>query len=359
MQNILIIGAGKIGSLLTTLFLNCQDYQVTVVDVNFENADFKRVKAAFPQLSTVVIDVSDKNALTKFIKQQNFIAVISCLPFHRNILIAEVAKAHQLHYFDLTEDIHVTEEIKRLANNATTAFVPQCGLAPGLIGIIAHDLMQYFSTIDTVKLRTGALPRFSSNALQYALTWSTEGLINEYINSCIAIKDEKKILLPAMEDLESITIDGKHYEAFNTSGGLGSLAELYEHKVKNLTYKTIRYPGHCEKMRFLLEDLQLANHRQQLKTILETALPKTYDDVIVIYVSVTGIKDNEFIEKTFTKKILPQTIAGINWSAIQVATASSAAAVVDLVLTKKPAMKGLIMQEIFSLNEVMENRLNK
>src|SRR5690606_38815715 len=100
-----------------------------------------------------------------------------------------------LHYFDLTEDTKVTAEVKRIAKDAKTAFVPQCGLAPGFISIAAHHLMKKFDSVETVKMRVGALPENTSNALKYSLTWSTDGLINEYGNPCYAIEHKRQVEL--------------------------------------------------------------------------------------------------------------------------------------------------------------------
>src|SRR6185312_1733843 len=127
-------------------------------------------------------------------------------------------------YFDLTEDTKTASAVTELSQHATTAFVPQCGLAPGFISIVANQLMQHFPSLDSVKMRVGALPINISNALQYSLTWSTDGLINEYGNLCQGIVNGKEVQLLPLDDLEEIKIDGLTYEAFNTSGAIRSLA---------------------------------------------------------------------------------------------------------------------------------------
>ena len=147
--------------------------------------------------------------------------------------------------------------------------------------------MKKFSVLDTVKMRVGALPVNSNNALQYALTWSTDGLINEYGNLCVAIVEGDLMWVRPLEGLEAVALDGVQYEAFNTSGGLGSLAELYQGKVRTMNYRTLRYPGHCRKIRFLMNDLRLNEDRATLKTILERAILKFYHDIVLIYFSVS------------------------------------------------------------------------
>lgn len=359
MYNVLITGAGKIGSLIACLLADSGDYQVHLADMEFEGADVKRLLQAFPQVKTVALDVQDKESTANYLRQNKIIAVISSLPYFLNIHVAEAAKEAAAHYFDLTEDTSVTEAVKKVAEGANTAFVPQCGLAPGFISIAANSLMQEFDVCHHAKLRVGALPQRANNALHYSLTWSTDGVINEYGNLCFGIEAGKPIVLKPLEGRESIQIDGCEYEAFNTSGGLGSLAELYTGKVQTLNYKTMRYPGHCEKMRLLMNDLKLNEDRATLKHILERAIPKTYQDIVIVYVTVEGMKNGELSEKSYVKKIYPVTIRGLEWSAIQISTASGICAAVDLVMGQANEYKGLVLQEKFDLEAVLANRFGK
>ena len=135
-----------------------------------------------------------------------------------------------------------------------------------------------------------------------------------------------------LEGLEQIEIDGKLYEAFNTSGGLGSLGETYRNRVANMNYKTIRYPGHCAQMRLLMNGLKLNHDRGTLKHILENAVPQTLQDVVIIYAAVTGMQDGELREENYVNMVYPQVVAGRLWSAIQVTTAAGVCAVLDIVL---------------------------
>src|SRR5262249_26246419 len=144
-------------------------------------------------------------------------------------------------------------------------FMPQCGLAPGFVSIVAQHLVDSFESLDTVYMRVGALPQFPSNALMYNLTWSTDGLINEYCNLCEAIHHRRRIEVLPLEGVEHFSLDGVRYEAFNTSGGLGTLCDSLEDRVRELNYKTIRYQGHRDLMTFLVNDLRLSERRHLLK----------------------------------------------------------------------------------------------
>ncbi len=356
MHKILIVGAGKIGTLIAVLLSSSKDYQVYLADINIENNFLKELAKKNPNLKLIQLDAQNHAQMSEFLKKNKMQGIVSSLPYYCNVPIAKIAKEFNLNYFDLTEDTGVAETVAELSKNATNAFVPQCGLAPGFISIVANHLMKHFPTLDTVKMRVGALPLNISNALQYSLTWSTDGLINEYGNFCEAIQDGKTVSLPPLDDLEEIKINGLTYEAFNTSGGIGSLAETYKGKVKNIGYKTIRYPGHCEKMRFLMNDLNLNHDRDMLKRILENAIPKTAQDVVLVYVSVTGMQHNQFCEENYVKKFYPAEIHGQVWSAIQLTTACSLAAVLDCVMSNPGKYKGHVKQEEFTLDDLITNR---
>lgn len=356
MLRVLVAGSGKIGSLIACLLKRSGRYDVHIGDINFTGADVSNLLNAFPDVHKATLDFSNVDAVVEYAQVQGIQAVASCLPYFLNTKVAEAAAKSQLHYFDLTEDMRVTQFVKTLAKDATTAFVPQCGLAPGFINLAANSLMKTFDRLDSAKLRVGALPQHSNHALQYALTWSTDGVINEYGNLCHAIERGKLMDIPAMEDLENIQLDGLDYEAFHTSGGVGHLTEMYQGKINTLNYKTMRYPGHCEKMRFLMNDLKLNEDRATLKKILENSVPKTYQDLVIIYISVTGWKKHDYIEQSYMKKVYPQEIAGMLWSAIQITTASAICAVMDIVLTSPAGTySGLVLQEIIALDEFLKN----
>jgi saccharopine dehydrogenase-like NADP-dependent oxidoreductase len=358
MHSVLILGAGKIGALISGLLAESGSYAVHLGDVNAEAAKAVVTAHGLGNLHAHLLDATDKNTLAQHLKKEPVDAVISSLPYYCNIAVAEAARAAGIHYFDLTEDVEVTRAVRRIAQDSDRAFVPQCGLAPGFISIAANELIGHFDELRTIKLRVGALPQHPNNVLKYSLTWSTEGLINEYGNPCEAIVDGRRLEVAPLEGLEEIEIDGTLYEAFNTSGGLGSLAETYGERCRNMDYKTMRYPGHCQQMRLLMNDLKLNHDRGTLKRILENAVPQTLQDVVVIYVAVTGKQDGELREENYVNKVYPQKIAGRLWSAIQVTTASGICAVVDVVVSEG-ARRGFVRQEDFRLHTILENRFGR
>jgi saccharopine dehydrogenase-like NADP-dependent oxidoreductase len=355
MHRVLVLGAGKIGSLVACLLAQQGNYEVHLGDVSFDASKRTVEDLELQHVTPVLLDVRHPAAVSTYLEAHPVEAIISSLPYFCNPIVAGLALTHGLHYFDLTEDIEVTNQVRILSAGAIHTFMPQCGLAPGFISIVTHDLMTHFETLDSVKMRVGALPVHPSNALKYSLTWSTDGLINEYGNLCYGIEEGEKVPLQPLEGYETIELDGLLYEAFNTSGGLGTLADTYAGKVKTMNYKTLRYPGHCEKIHLLMKDLKLNEDRETLKRILEKAIPQTMQDVVLIYASVTGTKDGGFFEENYVKKVYPQCIKGKLWSAIQVTTSSSVCCVMDLVLNHPSEYRGLVTQESISLKDFLAN----
>lgn len=345
--------------MISGLLAESGSYHVHLADVDGEHAASVARAHGVANLESHAVDAQNGEALDRQFAAHRVDAVISSLPFYCNIGVAQAARKAGAHYFDLTEDVEVTRAVRRIADGAAQAFVPQCGLAPGFISIAANELITHFDSLRAVKLRVGALPQHPNNVLKYSLTWSTEGLINEYGNPCEAIVDGRLIEVAPLEGLEEIEIDGTSYEAFNTSGGLGSLAETSGKACAHMTYKTIRYPGHCLQMRLLMNDLKLNQDRPTLKRILENAVPQTLQDVVIVYVAVTGMQNGELREENYVNKVYPQLIAGRLWSAIQVTTAAGIASVVDLVLAGKDRYHGFVAQEQFRLPEILANRFGR
>lgn len=359
MRKIMILGAGRVGRLITCLLKGTNAYDVILLDANADHLEASLFGNLSNSIERTICDVTDQAALRDQLKHHQVNAVVSCLPYFCNPQVAEVARELSIAYFDLTEDIKVTERVFELAESSDQPFVPQCGLAPGFVSIAANALMQDFDSLDAAFLRVGALPVYPNNVLKYSLSWSTDGLINEYGNTCYGIFQGKAVELQPLEGLETLQIDGLLYEAFNTSGGLGSLGQTYFGKINTMNYKSLRYPGHCESMRFLMNDLKLNEDRPTLKRILESAIPSTQDDVVVIYIAVRGYQQKRLTEKTYVKKIYPKIIADLLWTAIQVTTASSACAVIDEVLSNPNKYKGFVKQEAFDLKTFLGNRFGK
>jgi saccharopine dehydrogenase-like NADP-dependent oxidoreductase len=354
MQRIAIVGAGKIGQMIADMLGSSGDYQIAIIDKSQQQLDKVQVGV---DVERIAIDVGDVQAVAKAL--QGRFAVLSAAPFHVTGKIAEAAALAGVHYLDLTEDVANTRRVRELAQTARTAFIPQCGLAPGFITIVGYDLAKHFDSLQDVRLRVGALPQYPSNALNYNLTWSTDGVINEYCEPCEEISNGQLVNAPPLEEREEFSLDGVTYEAFNTSGGVGTLCETLKGRVQNLNYRTIRYPGHAAIMKALLQDLRLRERRDVLRDILENALPTTLQDVVIVFVTVTGIKKGGLVQETYANKVYGQKVNGIDRSAIQLTTSAGICGVLDLLATGKLPQKGFVRQEDVSLDAFLGNRFGK
>lgn len=354
MKPVMLLGAGKIGAIITEFLSSCGDYKVTVVDIS--EASLRRIPT-HPNVEHKQIDVTDQETLVDAMRGQ--FAVLSAMPFQVTRNVAQAAAKAGVHYLDLTEDVETTNIVKTLAQHGQSAFIPQCGLAPGFITIVAYELAKKFDSLNNLHMRVGALPKYPSNALKYNLTWSTDGLINEYCNPCEAIVEGELMAVPPLEELETFSLDGVDYEAFNTSGGLGTLCETLKGKVRNLNYRTVRYPGHRDIMKMLLQDLRLRDRQDLLKQIMEEALPITYQDVVLVFVNVSGKKDGVLVQESYVNKVYSQEINGKLWSAIQITTASGICAVLDLLATGVLPQQGFIKQEDIQFDDFINNRFGR
>jgi saccharopine dehydrogenase-like NADP-dependent oxidoreductase len=358
MKNILLIGGGKIGSVVADLLAHTPDeqgYRVTVADRHpAALAQVLSDTRRSPRIDVLQLDANDASALRDALRGRY--AVLSALPYHLTVKVAEAAVQLGVHYLDLTEDVASTRRIRELSGGAPCALIPQCGLAPGFISIAAADLARRFESLDSVRMRVGALPAYPSNALNYNLTWSTEGVINEYCEPCEAIVDGRRREVPALEEREEFALDGVQYEAFNTSGGLGTLCDTLDGKVRTLNYRTIRYPGHAAIMKALLHDLRLKDRREVLKDILEQAVPATLQDVVIIFVTVSGMREGRLLQDSYVRKVYSQALAGRMRSAIQITTASSLCAMLDLLATGRLPQAGFVKQEDVPLADFLANR---
>src|SRR5450830_2068372 len=349
-----LLGSGHIGQTIARLLSHSGDYEVSVAD---RDAQALQAVAKLP-VERVVVDSSAPTALEALLKNADI--VINALPYHMAAKVATAAKHTETHYFDLTEDVQATREIAALARDASTAFMPQCGLAPGFIGIAAHHLAATFDVVHDVKMRVGALPEFPTNELKYNLTWSVDGLVNEYCHPCEAIRDGKLQDIQPLEGLEHFSLDGVEYEAFNTSGGLGTLCTTLAGKVRNLDYKSVRYPGHRNLVKFLLEELRLRDDQEQLKSILRKSVPSTMQDVVLVFVTVSGMRRGQYVQEVFSRKIFAQTTAdGVHESAIQITTAAGICAALDLFREGKLPARGFIRQEQIALPDFLANRYGR
>jgi saccharopine dehydrogenase-like NADP-dependent oxidoreductase len=373
-KNALVLGTGAVGKSVAEMLLTFGkgNYRVTIADRSSDQLAVveRDLKARFPKASIAskVCDASNAASVRDALKGHDY--VICMLPFNFVEGIASAANELGVHYFDVTEDVETTNKVREIADKgkAKVALVPQCGLAPGYIAIAANSVARQLDKVHNLTLRVGALSQYPTNALKYNMTWSTAGVVNEYCEPCNVMLDGKSVQVPALEGLENFSFSGVDYEAFYTSGGVGSLIQtlqadnmLSEHA--NVAYKTIRYPGHRDLMKFLLDDLRLsvehatpgkdgiAFDRQLLVKMLDNGIPRTLQDVVVIFVNAIGVKNGMLRQVNFQRAIKAHTLFGRVWPAIESTTAAGVCAMVDMHrLGTLPRSAGFVKQEEVSLD---------
>lgn len=342
MKKIAVLGLGKVGTLAAEL-LHASGFEVTGIDISAQGDDLPfTVKA---------LDLSSDDGVASEFGNQD--AVLSCLPFHLNARLAYIAHAAGIHYFDLTEDVPTTKAIIALSSTSKGLMAPQCGLAPGFIGIVGADLIASLDECRSCKMRVGALPQNPTGLMGYAFNWSPEGVVNEYLNDCEVIEGGEVKWVSAMEWLEDVYIDGVKLEAFTTSGGLGTMCETYLGRVANIDYKTMRYPGHVAQMNFFFHELLMRDRRAEAGEILVNAKPPVQDDVVYVHVAAEGTINGKLQRREFVRGYRPIEVAGKMRTAIAWTTAGSVVAIIEMVRDGKLKNSGFLKQEDIPLAEFL------
>ncbi len=344
-EKIAVLGLGKVGKLAAKL-LHESGFVVTGYDVHTP-----REKLPFTVKNT---NLTSPEALLSELAQVE--AVLSCLPYHLNVAVATAAHAAGIHYFDLTEDVPTTRAIIELSSNSKGLMAPQCGLAPGFVGIVGAAQIALFDQCRSIRMRVGALPQHPTGLLGYAFNWSPEGVVNEYLNDCEVIEEGVHKWVSPMEWLETLYIDGIKLEAFTTSGGLGTMCETYLGKVDNIDYKTMRYPGHMTLMNFFFHELLMREQRDIAGQILVNAKPPVEDDVVYVHVSSEGEIDGHLQRKEFVQGYRPIEIGGGQETAIAWTTSGSVVAVIEMVRDGTLPNSGFLKQEDIPLEAFLATR---
>lgn len=356
MKTIALFGAGKIGEAICAMLSLSGRYKVKVFDIDQNRAEL--VAKPWQNCIPSQLDLNSSAAIDSAL--QGCAAVISALPYYCNSKVAQAAFRLAIHYFDLTEDVDTTKQVAEIAKGAKSTFMPQCGLAPGFISVAAAHLAAQFEKLDSIKMRVGALPIYPSNYLKYNLTWSTEGLINEYGNMCEVISEGKKQQAFPLEGYERFSLDGDEYEAFNTSGGLGSLCETMHGAVRKLDYKSVRYPGHRDFVAFLMNDLRFNQDRETLRQVFERSISTTAQDKCLILVEVQGYVGKRLVQKTYASVVYNNFLGSMHFGAIQITTAAGICAPLDLLLSGKvPAKSGIMRCEELPLPLFLDNEFGR
>jgi saccharopine dehydrogenase-like NADP-dependent oxidoreductase len=335
MTIIAVLGAGQIG---TAVFKIITDLKSAVTDSSLSAVesfviDFDGEKLArLGKGSHVKADVGSMSTDDMFLLLSSAGAthVINALPFFMNERVAAAAVKARCHYIDFTEDDIMADSVQKMYEGTGLTCAVKCGLAPGFINYIGRDLVGKLSEPDTLMISVGALPRLVSYSDtrpedSYNLTWSVDGLVNEYIRPCRIRRNGVKMEVPGLNNTHTVILDGTHYEAAMTSGGIGSLVDELSN-VPNVHYMTLRYPGHYRYVKSVVQETH--GNFDKIKSIFLKKFPTTDDDVIVVYAKATGLVNGALAVRSYSSKFYGVT----GLTAIQSTTAGAGVAILEMVL---------------------------
>lgn len=299
-MNALVLGAGMMGSAIA-YDLAGSGASVTLADIDGERS--RRVAAAIGSGATAAtLDINDRPGVVKLMRAVE--VVIGASSYTHNLLLTRAAIEAGVHFCDLGGNMDVVGRQMALdaeARRANVAIIPNCGLAPGMACIVAAGAAKRFSRVEEIRIRVGGLPQHPQPPLNYQLVFSAEGLINEYLEPAEVIRNGQVVTVPSMADLEELEFPAPFgiLEAFNTSGGVSTLPQMFAGRIRSMDYKTIRYRGHCERFKTLL-DLGFASSepimvgssvrtaRELFEELLRRKLPANGPDVVLTRVTVSG-----------------------------------------------------------------------
>jgi saccharopine dehydrogenase-like NADP-dependent oxidoreductase len=342
LNKIAVLGLGKVGTLAAKL-LHQNGFTVAAFDS-------RKPQDTLP-FATQTVDLATDAGIHSV--THGFDAVLSCLPYRLNARIATAAHASGIHYFDLTEDVPTTKTIIDLSRTSRGLMAPQCGLAPGFVGIVGAAQVSAFEQCRSLRLRVGALPQNPTGLMAYAFNWSPEGVVNEYLNDCEVIEDGVRKMVSSMEWIETVYVEGVMLEAFTTSGGLGTICETFHGKVANVDYKSMRYPGHMRLMNFFFHELLMRERRDLAGEILTNAKPPVNNDVVYVHVSCEGTLDGRLQRREFVRAYRPIDIAGAQQTAIAWTTSASVVSVIQMVRDQQLPQRGFLKQEEIPLDKFL------
>jgi lysine 6-dehydrogenase len=357
-MKIAVIGAGLMGRAAVFDLARASNVeQVGVFDVDGKLAQDVANKYGNGIAVAVQLDAGDETAATAVLK--GYQSVLSCVTYRYNPSLTRAAIVNGCHFVDLGGNNDVVRsqfEMSAEAQKANVVVIPDCGLAPGMVSILVADGIAKLDTVSSVKIRVGGLPQSPRPPLNYQMVFSSEGLINEYWEPCVILEDGKKRTVNPMSATELLSFDGiGKLEAFYTSGGTSTLPDTFEGKVDFLDYKTIRYPGHCQLFKTMLEiglasrtkikvDDQMVEPRALLKAVLDKNLSFGDPDLVLVRVTIEGEQGD--VSKSIVYEIVDRQDSKTGLTAMMRTTAFPAAIIAWMAASGQIEHRGTVPQEI-------------
>lgn len=355
----LVLGAGKMGyAVAYDLIRGAKVEKVVVADSNTDNLKALVKRLSDDKIIPVEIDITNGDELAQLMSEID--VAVSCITYKHNYELAKIALATKTHFVDLggNEDVVAKEfALDELAKEQGVTIIPDLGLAPGLVSLLAVSAAESLDEIYDIRLRVGGLPANPDECfMDYCQVFSIDGLINEYNEDCTVIRDGKIFSVPSLSDNEAIEFPRPFgtMEAFNTSGGISTLPQSYVGRVQHLDYKTIRYPGHCDIIHNLKELGMMSKEpvetasgpqvpRDLLFKLLSDKLPKDEPDVVLVRVMVSGLKEKKPVQIIWDCIDYADQAAGL--TAMMRMTAFPASIVAQMIARGDITERGVLRQE--------------
>lgn len=336
-KKFVIAGSGGIGRAAGLILAETPDMpcEIFIGDIDLEAARsvarwIQDGASGITPVEAFYLNAAEPNTQLDYILKSADI-ILDCLPGSQAPMMAALALKYGLHYVNLTEYVAETQKITEMAQNAETGFVLQAGLAPGFINILAHRLYKQFtetfqvSKVERISMKVGALTRVVKDPHFYGFTWSPIGVATEYLKSTEAIRNYEKVQIPALSGTTQMIIDGVRYEDDFTSGGAADLPDFFSGLTRSLDYKTIRYPGHFDWVRSLIQNIPSSDPRPEYSLLekMKEQIPMVEDDLIVLYAAVEGFDPQGVLQiKEKSMIIHPRQVGSYKLKAIQITTAA-------------------------------------
>ncbi|GBD31686.1 MAG: saccharopine dehydrogenase [Gemmatimonadales bacterium] len=258
-MNILVLGSGLQGSACAFDLLSTTSYKVTIADAAPERLpDFLKPYRG-SRLAVLKVDAADETNLSEVMRGHD--AVLCALPYYFNFRVARTALSLGLHFADLGGNTAIVKQQETLHAEACArgiSIIPDCGLAPGLVNVLAADAIERLDRARSAKLMVGGLPQNPEPPLKYTIVYSLEGTLDYYTTPSWVLRGGQPVQVEALSELERVVFPPPlgELEAFHTGGGISTMPWRYAGRVETMEYKTLRYPGHAEIMR-AIRDLGL------------------------------------------------------------------------------------------------------
>ena len=357
-MNILVIGAGMMGRAVAfDLAIFSKFDTITICDIDKKTLESAETFLKDYEINYETLNVSDEQKVKDTFEKYD--VVVSAIPYHFNYFLTKTAIETNTHFIDLGGNNDVVEKQLKLSDKAEknkVTIIPDCGLAPGLVSIITKDIVDTLDEVDFVKLRVGGLPLKPVPPFNYQIVFSPNGLINEYLEDALVLDNKKIVSKESMTEIEEISFPYpfNKMEAFLTSGGCSTLPYTFRYIIKYLDYKTIRYPGHCETIKPML-DLGLGSEepktvmgkkvipRKLLIKLLNEKIPSKGQDVVLLKTMSQGIKDGKKIKLEYM--LIDYYDQEKNITSMMRTTAYPVAIIAEMIRSKEISKRGVYTSE--------------